>query len=156
MEEILGRIFDRIFNNWTALKLAVEYSQGSSNSLQVANEIKSYMVEYCSQNVLEAEDIQDALDAIMDEEFDTICEDDSTKEISMIIHKFLQLLRENNLTQCEIELNQLPEAHEQWLTMPQIPQPRGQREDSDSSSDNETQDTPMEEDSEWTVVKRRK
>ncbi|XP_045479251.1 uncharacterized protein LOC123684147 [Harmonia axyridis] len=157
MTEIFTKIIERIFSNWTALQLAVQHSHGGPNSLQIANEIKTYMVEYCLQNKVEAEDIRDALEEIMDEEFDTICDDNSTKEISIIIHRFLQLLKQNDLQTCEIEFNKLPEAQEQWLGMCQSQPAAVPAEESDSSSDdNNTEDTPMEEDSEWTVVKSRK
>lgn len=35
MEEAFTRVVQHVFNNWTALKLAVEHSMGGPNSKQV-------------------------------------------------------------------------------------------------------------------------
>lgn len=37
MEEAFGKIVEQIFNNWSALKLAVDHSMGGPNSKQVKN-----------------------------------------------------------------------------------------------------------------------
>ncbi|KAL3275768.1 hypothetical protein HHI36_020513 [Cryptolaemus montrouzieri] len=156
MEEIFTKIVDQIFNNWTALRLAVEHSLGGPNSMQLARDSKNYMVQYCLyESNVEEEDIQDALDDIMDEEFQTICEDNSTKEIAVILFKFLKLLKENNLEQCEVEFNNLPKANAEWLTMSKCTQVEVPVEHSDDS-EGTSQETPMEEDSEWTTVKTRR
>lgn len=48
-------------------------------ALQTANEIKTYIFNYCTQNEnIQQNEMVDLLNEIMDEEFDTICEDNST------------------------------------------------------------------------------
>lgn len=80
MEEAFAKVIERVFSNWTALRLAVEHSMGGSNSLQVAVDVAKYMKEYCvSDSRVDAENIQDAIEDLMDEEFDTVCEDESPK-----------------------------------------------------------------------------
>ncbi|KAK9871433.1 hypothetical protein WA026_012808 [Henosepilachna vigintioctopunctata] len=160
MEEIFSKVVNQVFNNWTGLKLAVEHSLGGSNSLQVANDIKDYMVKYCLyESNVQVEDIQDALDDIMDEEFNTICEDNSTKDISIILFRFLQLIRENNLAQLEIEMNSLPTASSEWLTVSTCSKLNSSCQDTVAAQRHESEiseETPMEQDSEWTTVKSKK
>lgn len=46
------------------------------------------MAQYCICNDhVQIEDIQDALEDIMDEEFDTVCEDDSPKGTVLFLFK---------------------------------------------------------------------
>jgi len=159
MEAKFQTIVEHIFNNWTGLQLAVEHGMAGPNSRQVALECMDYMTQYClnEQNV-QISDIQDVLEDIMDEEFDTVCEDNSPTEIANLLHRFLLLLKEGNITQCDLEYQNLPTC-KLWLSkphpevstpgvgessIPQEPKPQG------------TDETPMEEDSEWTEVKSRR
>lgn len=56
----------------------------------------------------------DLLEDIMDQEFDTICDDNSIKEISMYLIKYLNMLRNGQLEQIRAELSQLPPC-EMWI-----------------------------------------
>lgn len=60
----------------------------------------NYMVQYClyEQNI-EVEGIQDALEDIMDEEFETVCEDESPKQIAQLLYNFLNLMRQGIIPQ---------------------------------------------------------
>lgn len=155
MEEAFGKILERIFNNWFALKLAVDHSMGGPNSKQVGkvtiptpNEIHlacfqtaidcmNYMVQYCLyENDIDVYMIQKTLEDIMDEKFDTICEDESPKgnilfqinvlgqlsicfdtilEIATILFRFVQLMKDGNLQQCEEEFQKLPTMNDNWI-----------------------------------------
>lgn len=58
-------------------------------------DFRNYMVQYCLyEHNVDAEGIQDALEDILDQEFETICEDDSPKQIAPILYKFTVLLKE--------------------------------------------------------------
>lgn len=47
---------------------------------KVATGFINYMIEYClNESNVDVDSIQEALDDVMDQEFDTICEDGSTK-----------------------------------------------------------------------------
>lgn len=48
-------------------------------SFKVLEDIIKYMIDFCMKNNVQVEAIQDELDGIMNDEFDTICEDESTK-----------------------------------------------------------------------------
>ncbi|GJQ76791.1 hypothetical protein Trydic_g15002 [Trypoxylus dichotomus] len=87
------QIIERIFSNWTALRLAVEHCMGGPDSKQVALDTMEYITQYCmSEPNLDVEDIEDELDDIMDQKFNTFCEDDSIREVSQLLYSFLQLL----------------------------------------------------------------
>lgn len=161
MEEAFGKIVTHIFNNWSALKLAVDHSMGGPNSkqvllkysnmiyritcyyLQTAVDCMNYMTQFCLyENNLDIYKIQEALEDLMDEEFETICEDDSPKgmskikfnfklynfdkfpEIAAILFRFVQLMRDGNLQQCEEEFQKLPTMNPNWInsSASQLPQ----------------------------------
>lgn len=52
-------------------------------------------MQYCvSEPNLEIEDIQDEIEDMLDQDFNTVCEDGSPKEISQLLYMFLKLLKE--------------------------------------------------------------
>lgn len=59
--------------------------------IQAAREIRDYFFNYCTQNDnIEPEELEDLLSDIIDEEFDTICEDNSAKGMSTIKNYLLK------------------------------------------------------------------
>ncbi|KAK9719670.1 Pre-rRNA-processing protein TSR2 [Popillia japonica] len=133
------QIVERIFSNWTALRLAVEHSMGGPNSKQVAICTIDYIIQYCtSENDLELEDIEDVLDDIMDQEFNTICEDNSIKEVSQLLYNFLQLLKTGDTVQLEKSAKESRMVEEEPSTSCQ------------------TMNEDLPEDAEWTQVKSRR
>lgn len=50
----------------------------------------------------------------MDQEFQTICDDDSIKEISSYLIKYLKMLTQGQIEQIRAELSQLPPC-EMWI-----------------------------------------
>ncbi|XP_019877973.1 pre-rRNA-processing protein TSR2 homolog [Aethina tumida] len=158
MEDQFTKIVEHVFNNWTGLKLAVEHSMGGPNSKQTATDCLNYMVQYClyEPNV-QVEDIQEALEDIMDEEFDTVCEDGSPREIAHVLFKFLELLKQGNTEQFEAEFQSLPSSNQAWIHSQSAPPPPVSNtvyfpeEKAGPSTD-----VPMEEDSEWTEVRTRR
>jgi pre-rRNA-processing protein TSR2 len=68
-----------------------------------------YVTNYClKNNDLDSDEIKELLEDIMDQEFNTICEDDSTNEISIHLMRFLQMFREGRLPDVAAELAKLP------------------------------------------------
>ncbi|CAH2005870.1 unnamed protein product [Acanthoscelides obtectus] len=175
-EEAFTKIVQHIFNNWTALRLAVEHSMGGCDSKQTALDFMNYMVQFClyERNV-DVGKIQEALEDILDEEFETICEDGSTQEVAVVLHKFLKLLRDGNLQDCETEYQKLPTINAEWLKSNIEQVKKTMLETSSSSEDEEEQntstarpttnqrppslptvnETPMDEDG-WTEVRNKK
>lgn len=147
-------IVEQIFNNWSALRLAVEHDMGGPNSLEVVTQCVDYITQFClSEQNIQVSDIREALEDIMDEEFDTICEDNSPVEIANLLHRFLLLLKEGNLAQCEQEYRNLPTCKVWFSTQAQAPVHAPSTSQFPVA---ETQATPMEQDSEWTEIKTRR
>ncbi|CAG9770595.1 unnamed protein product [Ceutorhynchus assimilis] len=155
MEVPLTKIVSQIFSNWTALRLAVEHSMGGPNSKQAAIDFMNYMVQYCLHEPhVDVDKIQEALEDILDEEFETICEDESPRQIAQLLYKFLCLLLEDKTAECEIEFQKLPSGDSNWLNQQsQVVYNRTQIDSSDDSDSDSA--TPMEDDG-WTEVKNRK
>uniref|UniRef100_A0A1A9X471 Pre-rRNA-processing protein TSR2 homolog n=1 Tax=Glossina brevipalpis TaxID=37001 RepID=A0A1A9X471_9MUSC len=109
-------IVEKIFNNWQNLRLAVEHGMGGRHGQQVALEIMDYMYKYCigNENISEGE-LQLVLEELMDEEFDTICEDGSITEICRHLLRYKQMSLQGQYNEIEIELNKLPSG-EEWLS----------------------------------------
>ncbi|XP_022903641.1 pre-rRNA-processing protein TSR2 homolog [Onthophagus taurus] len=152
MYESLRKIVENIFNNWTALQLAVEHHMGGSNSKELALSAIEDLTKYCIDYQVEITDIEDQLEDLMDLQFNTTCEDGSIKEISNLLYRFLQLLQENNMEQVEIEYNKLPKNDKLWLTQPVAQSER--RTHQENVEEMTVDETPV--DSEWTEVKSRR
>lgn len=91
------------------------------------------MVQYCLYEPnIDVSSIEEVLEDILDEEFETICEDSSPKgkisylmfysiikyiilEVATILFKFVQLIKEGNMEECEIEYKKLPTINSDWL-----------------------------------------
>uniref|UniRef100_A0A1L8DFN3 Pre-rRNA-processing protein TSR2 homolog n=1 Tax=Nyssomyia neivai TaxID=330878 RepID=A0A1L8DFN3_9DIPT len=113
--EQFREIVENIFNRWSALKLAVEHGMGGHSGLQKAIELMNHTYDYCTQpKTPEQEDIQDALDEYLDQEFQTICDDDSSKEVSYYLIRYLTMLKAGQIGEISVELSQLPPVAK-WL-----------------------------------------
>ncbi|XP_059607934.1 uncharacterized protein LOC132255788 [Phlebotomus argentipes] len=109
--EQFREIVENIFNRWTALRLAVEHGMGGRNGHQKAIDLMNHTFDYCTQpNTPSPEDLQDALDDYLDQEFQTICDDNSSQEISHFLIKYLNMFKSGQLTEIASELAQLPVA----------------------------------------------
>nr|CAI5839740.1 unnamed protein product [Callosobruchus analis] len=175
-EQALTKIIQHVFNNWTALRLAVENCMGGPDSNRTALDFVNYMVQFCLyERSVDIHKIQEALDEILDEEFETICEDGSTKEVAVLLYKFVKLLQDGNTQECELEYQKLPTINAEWLRANIEQAERTMLDSNSSSSEDEEQptsssqpttnqrstalptvaETPMEDDG-WTEVKSKK
>ncbi|CAO1405834.1 unnamed protein product [Diamesa serratosioi] len=115
MRPYFKEIVENIFNRWSALKLAVEHGMAGHNGLQTAIEMVNYVTDCCVTNPkVDQENLIDLLEDVMDQEFHTICDDDSIKEISHYLIKYLIMLKEGKLEEIKVELSQLPMC-EMWI-----------------------------------------
>ncbi|KAH8312133.1 hypothetical protein KR044_009512 [Drosophila immigrans] len=108
-------IVERIFNNWQNLRLAVEHGMGGRNGQQVAIDIMNYTYEYCvgNENITEGE-LQDVIEELMDQEFNTLCDDHSIPEICRNLLRYKQMATASQYPQIEAELSKLPQGKD-WL-----------------------------------------
>lgn len=138
--------------------------------LQTANEMKTYIFNYCTQNDnIQQNEMVDILNEIIDEEFDTICEDNSTIgkctvetkliyfgqeiQIEIFIQQFtelseklviyLKLCLDGKFDEIRQHLSQLPKCVN-WLdsSFKIVPVPKDD-DDSDSMSDDDSEDEDM-------------
>lgn len=74
-----------------------------------------YTYEYCvcNENITEGE-LQDVIEELMDQEFDTICEDGSVVEICKHLLRYKHMSLQGLYEQIEAELSKLPQGQE-WL-----------------------------------------
>ncbi|KAL1375480.1 hypothetical protein pipiens_004659 [Culex pipiens pipiens] len=104
-QELFKEVVENIFNRWTALRLAVEHGMGGALGLNTAIEIINYVTCYCTENKrVDFIDLREVLEEIMDQEFQTICQDESIDEISHILIKYLNLLKSNKVDEMRAEL----------------------------------------------------
>ncbi|VVD02431.1 uncharacterized protein LOC126979479 [Leptidea sinapis] len=169
-------IVDTIFNNWTALQLAVEQGMGAPGGEKTAQLMSVYVARYCVENVVDVDELAEVLEDLMDEEFDTACHDNSPKEIAIVLLNFLELLKAGHYDEVRNRMEALPPC-QKWLSTPiqteVPPQSHGNPDDdtTSSSSDEEQNDVngavgaptngavPMEEDEVgpgWTLVRTRR
>lgn len=157
-------IVEDMFNRWTALKMAVEHGMHiEDNGLATASQLIDHITDLCLFGKdIDSDRIQEELDEIMDQEFDTICDDNSTKEIGTILVKYLNMLRQGKEAEILEELNKLPSITK-WIIIPQAPAVKRVAapeimdvEMASSSSSNATPALGEEEDSEWTIVKSKR
>lgn len=154
--EYLREIVEQIFNRWMALKIVVEHGVGGRDSHKTAIQIMDYMYEYCKTNApdLCESEIKETLDEIMDQEYDTLCDDNSIDEISGLLMKFVKMCRENNVAEIQTELSKLPPCT-MWLK-PEFkvqlnPNAIGiPSDDEDDDDDDEDDEEPMDLDGEGT------
>ncbi|XP_073814945.1 pre-rRNA-processing protein TSR2 homolog [Musca autumnalis] len=108
-------IVEKIFNNWQNLRLAVEHGMGGRNGQQTAIDIMNYTYQYCigNENITEGE-LQDVIEELLDQEFDTICEDGSVVEIARHLLRYKYMSLQGQYVEIEAELSKLPQGKD-WL-----------------------------------------
>ncbi|KAL4707162.1 hypothetical protein ACJJTC_018897 [Scirpophaga incertulas] len=173
-------VVDLLLNNWTALQLAVEHGMGAPGGEKTAQLMSVYIARYCVENIVDVLDLAEVLEDLMDEEFDTVCHDNSPKEIASHLLMFLSLLKEGRNDELQARIEAMPKC-QKWLSQPihdsVPPQCHGNPDDDTTSSSGEEDDPnseqmndatpstsnnyepqPMEEDIEpgWTIVKTRR
>ncbi|KAL7302843.1 hypothetical protein TKK_0004075 [Trichogramma kaykai] len=153
-------IVQRILSNWAALRQAVEHGMGSSDKARV---FVQWIVDTLNMNdELDALDLQDELFEYMDDQFQTQLEDNSEKEVALLVIQFYKLFKNNDIRGIEMEYNKLPPTLPWILSNRNIrPAARiGNAAEEDSSSDDEDDsndnENAMEVEDGWEVVARRR
>ncbi|CAG9108317.1 unnamed protein product [Plutella xylostella] len=110
-------IVDVVLNNWTALQLAVEHGMGAPGGKETAQLMSVYVARYCVENIVDVEDLEEVLEDLMDEEFETVCHDHSPREIATLLMKFLDLLKKGQNEEVLAQMAALPPCR-MWLSQP--------------------------------------
>lgn len=79
----------------------------------------------------------DLLEDIMDEQFNTVCEDESIKEVSTVLIKYFDMAKSGNMEAVRSELAQLPPCSV-WITQSfQVKRVKEESSSSDEDDDDE-------------------
>lgn len=141
-EELFRLAANNIFNCWTALQLAVEHGMGGSQSVPKAMSMIDAVVElFRNKPNADWDEVADLLGDMMDDEFNTICEDDSTDEVGLLLWEFYRHCSTGDRDLVEAELAKLPKAGN-WLSkcINQTPGGNPQGDDDDDDDDDEDED----------------
>lgn len=84
----------------------------------------------------------DLLEDILDEQFDTVCEDDSVKEVGNVLMKYFTMAKEGKMDLVRSELSQLPPCT-YWI-LPTFQVKKIRDEESSSSDDEDGGEVDME------------
>ncbi|XP_058798678.1 pre-rRNA-processing protein TSR2 homolog isoform X1 [Phymastichus coffea] len=161
-------IIQRIFSNWTALRMTVEHGNGS---IDAAHSFCEYIDKTLSMNEkLHYTDISEVLEDVLDEDFNTRVEDDSEKEVARDILRFHNYITTNDMVTLTNELQKLPPL-QPWI-IPKFKFLCTAKLEGNSNGNNENKNnldgiigdseavksnSDMEVDSEgWSVIQRRK
>ncbi|XP_076659113.1 uncharacterized protein LOC143362645 [Halictus rubicundus] len=153
-KEFFLTVTQRIFSNWTALKMAVEHGMGTKED---AIDFCPYITEviYMNEN-LNSSEIANELEDYMDEHFNTELQDDSAMQVAGELLRFFHYCCQNNETMAVAELEKLPPL-QSWLVNGE-PVRRTQNSsviESDSSEDEEEASEDMQVADGWTEVRSR-
>ncbi|XP_035919677.1 uncharacterized protein LOC118517545 [Anopheles stephensi] len=145
LQQCFRVVVENVLNRWTALRLAVEHGMGGPLGLNTAIELIDYVTSYCTENKhVDAIDLREVLEEIMDQEFETICEDDSIQEVSGILIKHLQMLKEGKEEEVRAEIDQMIPC-EMWIVSGSKIKYQQKADSSDSEEDaNEHEDMEVE------------
>lgn len=144
-------VTQRIFSNWTALKLAVEHGMGS---VERAIEFCPYITEVLYMNEgLTSDQIAAEIEDYMDEQLNTILEDNSTVQVAEELLRFYRYCIEGNESTAKVELEKLPPL-QSWFTCERPTRATRSlpvKQDSSSDEDMDVDKSEQEADG-WTVV----
>ncbi|XP_046747411.1 pre-rRNA-processing protein TSR2 homolog [Diprion similis] len=154
-------ISERVFSNWTALKLAVDHGMGSKDR---AEDFPAYITEVLYMNEgLDTDDLAAEIEEYMDEAFQTELQDDSAADVAKVLLRFHKYCMDGDEATAVTEMAKLPPL-QPWImrrkpakdTLTQ-PQPPGEVRDNVKSQEAvEKMDAEEEEDDGWTEVKTRR
>ena len=156
-------IIRSVFSRWTGLQLAVMHSMGGPESEAKYEAFIEAFGDYLTRNIRSSlgveNEIQEYLDEVLDEEFNTVLDDGSSLELAQLFVRYINLILQGKLCEVEQEL-QL----QQSITAPVQMSIRNENDDdssSDESSEEEKEDKPkrqsMETDEDgWTTVHRKR
>ncbi|XP_075232852.1 pre-rRNA-processing protein TSR2 homolog [Lycorma delicatula] len=167
IEEKLKEVTGIIFNNWYALKIVLEHGQGGPRGVQnckIQNFLSSITSMVTSSKDNNLNDISDFIYDFMDDEFDTVLEDDSHLQVAKEICDLYKLLLTGNSLDVNNRIGNLPNKNSILTCNFNTVLNQNQVKDSSSDDDDDcgdgcsgnNNDISMEQDDVdpgWTVVK---
>ncbi|KAF4531398.1 hypothetical protein B566_EDAN009639 [Ephemera danica] len=156
---VFRNMVEMIFNNWTALQLAVEHGMAGPQSRQVAMQFIEYILETFHHKALEVDEVEDILIDILDNQFHTECEDGSPYEVAAELCRMFEICRAEDIDQQAQELEKLQRPGSK-LWIGSKPASNSQVDEQKMPSEGHSETPPpqlMETDSDgWTTVTSRR
>ncbi|KAF3427831.1 hypothetical protein E2986_05793 [Frieseomelitta varia] len=154
-KEFFLSVVQRIFSNWTALRMVVEHNMGTK---KMVIDFCSYMTEVMYMNEgLNVSEIANELEKYIDEQFNTELEDNSSEQVAEELLRFYRYCIESHESLAVTEFAKLSPL-QKWLDMnkpaKEIQTVCAMETDS-SESEKETSDD-MKVVDEWTEVTRKR
>ncbi|XP_076751187.1 uncharacterized protein LOC143423613 [Xylocopa sonorina] len=154
-KEFFLSVTERIFSNWTALKMAVEHGMGTKER---AIDFCPYMTEVMYMNEgLNVSEIASELEDYMDEHFNTELQDGSAIQVAEELLRFHRYCMENNENLAATELAKLPPLQSWLVTAEPVRKVQDScAMESESSESEEETAISAEVTDEWTEVRSRR
>lgn len=154
-----------VFQNWTALQLAVTQGAAGPQSSAIAKWMVEATVQWFAENKdLECYEVEEFLTEVISNEFNVIIDDGSLREVSQLICEFYALaisVKEESRAELLRRLQALPKCDlSQCKVEDAEAETNGMEVDDDDDDDDETPkfsvQTNKPDDDGWTVVSRKK
>lgn len=145
LSTVLSPIIRSVFSRWTALQLAVSNGMGGSDTDGKYEAFIEAFTQYLSRNARPCisissmeQDVQEYLNDVLDEEFNTELEDGSNIELAQLFVRYIQLIQQGKLAdvQQEIQLQQAAASAHQMC----VRDKNGDDSSSSSGSDDDEDD----------------
>ncbi|XP_046404580.1 pre-rRNA-processing protein TSR2 homolog [Ischnura elegans] len=162
-QEVVAAVFD----NWTALQLAIANGPGGLKSQEiVSNMISSVTQSICSNENIDSYDVADMLHDMLDENFQTVCEDDSPEEVGEVLLKYFSKccagekhlvdLELGNVKKLSASASQRNPSRRVNIEEPATSEVNGEGSGNDVDANGSVNEEEMEVDDGWTTVKSKR
>lgn len=136
--------------SWSALKTAVERGWGGHDSIQTADDLRASILQHMdgsgrfppSRDMMDVQDLEDALAIFMEEEFSIVLEDGSEKQVAHVIWQMYHDCFQNGDVRLARQVVQ--EAQAAAAAAEKLPIPMAQIQSNDSDDDDDDDDDAME------------
>ncbi|CAF0941128.1 unnamed protein product [Didymodactylos carnosus] len=147
----LSQVIRAVFSRWTGLQLAISNGMGGPMSEMKYEAFISALEEYLmrtikchtSMSTSVAKDIQEYLDDVMDDEFNTVLDDGSSEELSIILLNYVNMINNGKITDVLCELDK--QSQQATGVAMSVQNKNENNESSDSDSDDEDEEEKMDE-----------
>uniref|UniRef100_A0A8D8Q0J2 Pre-rRNA-processing protein TSR2 homolog n=1 Tax=Cacopsylla melanoneura TaxID=428564 RepID=A0A8D8Q0J2_9HEMI len=152
-------VVSTVLNNWIGLKMALENGMGGPPSvsrqklLTLIESVSDILVHTKNPNTIEWEIIADTLADFLDDQMDTVFEDNSPDEVAVQIVDLFKLFILPDQTNLMNAINQMKYSTPIVSDVLHVNVPVVE-DDEDMATDSEDEPTPEEADG-WTVVKKK-
>lgn len=146
-----------VFNNWTGLKLAIEHGTGGTpveTRRKIENLVNS--VHDTLNNSGDYYDLIDELETVLDEQFCTIVEDNSCEEVSEELLNLHKLWVQRHFDDVSNRIDAFKIKESILIPLRRIGSKNTRVEMNVDSAESNIEQEEMEQDSEWTVVSKKK